>query len=95
MVDTHIIPQLGYNDLTIDAQRDIAPVLRGNVGGRYEKIKWHHVSNEPVKKNRYAMRTCICAKDCMVEAQVCTTCGMTTWGKDWKGELHSRLINKR
>jgi hypothetical protein len=30
--------QFGYNDLTIAVQRDIAPVMRGNVGGRYEKV---------------------------------------------------------
>ena len=42
----------GYNDLTIAAQRDIAPVIRGNTGGRYEKVKWHNVSNEPVHKRK-------------------------------------------
>ena len=31
---------------------DIAPVMRGNVGGRYGKIKWHQVSEEPVKKRQ-------------------------------------------
>ena len=40
----------GYNDLTIAAQRDIAPVIRGNFGGRYEKDKWHKVS-EPQGAN--------------------------------------------
>ena len=40
--------EFGYNDLTIAAQRDIAPVVRGNVGGRYEKKKWFSVSDEPV-----------------------------------------------
>jgi hypothetical protein len=44
--------QFGYNDLTIAAQRDIAPIIRGNVGGRYEKVKWHNVSNEPVHKRQ-------------------------------------------
>jgi hypothetical protein len=44
--------QFGYNDLTIATQRDIAPVIRGNVGGRYEKVKWHQVSEEPVKKRK-------------------------------------------
>ena len=44
--------QFGYNDLTIAAQRDIAPVIRGNTGGRYEKVKWHNVSNEPVHKRK-------------------------------------------
>ena len=42
--------QFGYNDLTIAAQRDIVPVIRGNVGGRYEKKKWYQVSDEPVHK---------------------------------------------
>ena len=31
---------------------DIAPVITGNVGGRYGKIKWHQVSEEPVKKRQ-------------------------------------------
>ena len=44
--------QFGYNDLTIAAQRDIAPVIRGNVGGRYEKQKWYKVSDEQVKKRQ-------------------------------------------
>lgn len=44
--------QFGYNDLTIATQRDIAPVIRGNVGGRYGKVKWHKVSDEPVKKRQ-------------------------------------------
>lgn len=42
----------GYNDLTIAAQRDIAPVIRRNVGGRYEKKKWVKVSDEPVHKRK-------------------------------------------
>ena len=44
--------QFGYNDLTIAAQRDIAPVVRGNVGGRYTKEKWYTVSDEPVHKRK-------------------------------------------
>lgn len=48
--DNPTAQQFGYNDLTIASQRDIAPVIRGNVGGRYEVQKWHTVSNEPVKK---------------------------------------------
>ena len=43
--------EFGYNDLTIRIQRDIAPVVRGNVGGRYEK-KWFTVSDEPVRKRK-------------------------------------------
>ena len=37
--DNPTAEQFGYNDLTIAAQRDIAPVIRGNVGGRYGKQK--------------------------------------------------------
>ena len=44
--------QFGYNDLTIAAQRHIAPVVRGNVGGRYGKEKWYKVSEEPVHKRK-------------------------------------------
>ena len=33
--DSPTAQQFGYNDLTIAAQRDIAPVLRGNVDGRF------------------------------------------------------------
>ena len=50
--DNPTAQQFGYNDLTIAAQRDIAPVLRGNVGGRYEKQKWNIVSDVPVKKRK-------------------------------------------
>ena len=42
--DNPTAQQFGYNDLTIAAQRDIAPVVRGNVGGRYTKEKWYRVS---------------------------------------------------
>ena len=52
--DNPTAQQFGYNDLTIAAQRDIAPVLRGNVGGRYTKQKWSKVSEEPVKKRKKA-----------------------------------------
>lgn len=48
--DNPTAQEFGYNDLTIAAQRDIAPVIRGNVGGRYEVKKWQEISNEPVKK---------------------------------------------
>ena len=44
--------QFGYNDLTIAAQRYIAPVIRGNVRGRCEKQKWYKVSDEPVHKRK-------------------------------------------
>ena len=54
--DNPTAQQFGYNDLTIAAQTDIAPVLRGNVGGRYEKKKWYQVSDEPVKKREKAKK---------------------------------------
>ncbi|XP_028404077.1 uncharacterized protein LOC114526750 [Dendronephthya gigantea] len=50
--DNPTAQQFGYNDLTIAAQRDIAPVIRGNVGGKYEEKKWFQVGDEPVKKRR-------------------------------------------
>jgi hypothetical protein len=50
--DNPTAQQFGYNDLTIAAQRDVAPVLRGNVGGRYKKQKWNVVSDVPVKKRK-------------------------------------------
>ena len=49
--------QFGYNYLTIAAQRDIAPVLQGNVGGRYVKQKWNVVSDEPVKERKKKQRS--------------------------------------
>ena len=50
--DNPTAQQFGYNDLTIASQRDIAPVLRGNGGGRYKKQKWNVVSDVPVKKRK-------------------------------------------
>ena len=44
--------QFGYNDLTIATQQDIAPVIRGNVGGRCEKVKWHTAMNLFIKDKR-------------------------------------------
>ena len=44
--------QFGHNDLTIAAQRDIAPVTRSNLVGRYETKKWYKVSDEPVRKRK-------------------------------------------
>jgi hypothetical protein len=51
--------ELGYNDLTIAAQRDIAPVVGGNVGGRYDKTKWYNVSDEPVEKGKNRNEYCL------------------------------------
>jgi len=50
--DNPTAQQFAYNDLTIAAQRDIAPVVRGNVGGCYTKEKWYTVSDEPVHKRK-------------------------------------------
>ena len=50
--DNPTAQQFGYIDVTIAAQRDIVPVMRGNFGGRSGKIKWHQVSEEPVKKRQ-------------------------------------------
>ena len=55
--DNPTAQQFGYNDLTIAAQRDIAPVIRGNVDGRYEKKKWVKVSDEPVHKRKKVKKT--------------------------------------
>ena len=55
--DNPTAQQFGYNDLTIAAQRDIAPVIRGNVGGRYENKKWVKVSDEPVHKRKKVTKT--------------------------------------
>ena len=48
--DNPTAQEFGYNDLTIAVQRDIATVIRGNVGGQYEVRKWQEISNERVKK---------------------------------------------
>ena len=55
--DNPTAQQFGYNDLTIAAQRDIAPVIRGNVGRRYEEKKWVKVSDEPVHKRKKVTKT--------------------------------------
>ena len=38
------------SERSIAAQRDIAPVVRGNVGGWYEKRKWYKVSEGTSKE---------------------------------------------
>ncbi len=47
--DNPTAQQFGYNDLTIASQRDIVPVIRGNVGGRYEVKKWQGMCVKSVK----------------------------------------------
>ncbi len=50
--DNPTVQSFGYNDLTIAAQRSIAPVVRGNVMGRHkrESSKWVVVFEEPLPK---------------------------------------------
>ena len=50
MSDNPTAQKFGHNDLTIADKRDIAPVVRGKVGGRYEKKNWFQISEEPAKK---------------------------------------------
>ena len=52
--DNPTVQSFGYNDLTIAAQRSIAPVVRGNVMGRHEgeSSKWVVVSEEPLPKRK-------------------------------------------
>ena len=52
--DNPTLQAFGYNDLTIAAQRGIAPVIRGNVSGRHDgkKSKWYAVSEEPLPKRK-------------------------------------------
>ena len=57
--DNPAADQFSYNDLTIAVHKDIAPVIRGNVGGRCEKQKWHQVSKEPVKKRKKAKKSSV------------------------------------
>lgn len=53
--DNPTVQSFGYNDLTIAAQRDIAPVVRGNVAGRHKGkgSKWFVVSDEPLPKRKH------------------------------------------
>ena len=44
--------QFKYNDRTLALQRDIAPSVSGNTGGRYGKDKWYTVSDEPSKTQK-------------------------------------------
>ena len=52
--DNPDLQRFGYNDLMIAAQRNIAPVVRGNVAGRHDgkKSKWFVVSDEPLPKRK-------------------------------------------
>lgn len=53
--DNPTVQDFGYNDLTIAAQRGSAPIVKGNVAGRYEggsRSKWYSVSDEPLPKRK-------------------------------------------
>ena len=48
--------QFGYNDLTIAAQRDIAPTIKGNTGGRFGTAKWYTVRSQLRKEKNKLMK---------------------------------------
>ena len=52
--DNPTLQAFGYNDLTLAVQRNIAPVVKGNVAGRHkgECSKWYVVSVEPLPKRK-------------------------------------------
>ena len=52
--DNPDVHTFGYNDLMIATQRNIAPVVRGNVAGRHsgKQSKWFVVSEEPLQKKQ-------------------------------------------
>ncbi len=55
--DNPTAQQFGYNDLTIASQQDIAPVIRGNVGGRYEKTKCRTSAEAKKKMSKLPLGT--------------------------------------
>ena len=52
--DNPTVQAFGYNDRTLAVQRNIAPVVKGNVAGRHkgESSKWYVVSEEPLPKRK-------------------------------------------
>ena len=52
--DNPTLQAFGYNDLTLAVQRNIAPVVKGNVAGQHkgECSKWYVVSEEPLPKRK-------------------------------------------
>ena len=52
--DDPTVQSFGYNDLTIAAQCNVAPVVRGNVSGLYkrESSKWFVVSDQPLPEKK-------------------------------------------
>ena len=52
--DNPTLQAFGYNDLTIAAQHNSAPIIRGNVSGHHDgkKSKWYTVCTEPLPKRK-------------------------------------------
>ena len=52
--DNPTLQAFGYNDLTLAVQRNIAPVVKGNVAGRHKGgcSKRYVVSEEPLPKRK-------------------------------------------
>ena len=52
--DTPTVQAFAYNDRTLAVERNIAPVVKGNVAGRHkgESCKWYVVSEEPLPKRK-------------------------------------------
>ena len=56
--DNPTVQAFGYNDRTFAVQRNIAPVIKGNVAGRHkgEGSKWYAVSEELLSKRKKAKK---------------------------------------
>ena len=56
--DSPTVQAFGYDDRTLAVQRNIAPVIKGNVAGRHkgEGSKWYAVSEEPLPKRKKAKK---------------------------------------
>ena len=53
-IDNPTLQAFVYYDLTLAVQRNIAPVVKGNVAGRHKGVcsKWYVVSEEPLAKRK-------------------------------------------
>ena len=56
--DNPTVQAFGYNDRTLAVQRNIAPVVKGNVAGRHkgQGSTWYSVSEEPLPKRKKAKK---------------------------------------
>ena len=56
-----VVQAFGYNDRTLAVQRNITPVIKGNVAGRHkgEGSKWYAVSEEPLPKRKKSKKQTI------------------------------------